>query len=87
MKNSEIIEQIIYRLINELEDFEKDNASKEKTFFFLSELSNNLKLEYLTNICIELMLFAKGSETAMLAYKSKDDLIKYFEREIDKPRK
>jgi hypothetical protein len=80
MNVNENFKNLISVAISLLKPFEQDNTDLEKIFFYLSELASNLKLQSVRDVCIELMLYCRGSETCDLAYKNKDEILVYLNK-------
>jgi hypothetical protein len=76
------IEKLIQEQIFLLEPFEEDNTNLEKIFFYISEISAELGFTNLSDLCIEIMLYCKGVESADLSYKTKQDIIEYYESQV-----
>lgn len=80
MKNN--LEKLIHELILNLKPFEEDNLSFEKPFFYISEISSEMGFNNLSDLCLEIMLYCKSSESADLAYKTKAEILKYYKDQV-----
>lgn len=75
-------EKLIYEQILNIKPFEEDNTSMEQIFFYLSEITGELGFKNLSDLCLEIVLYCKGSESADLSYKTKADLIEHYQKQI-----
>lgn len=76
------IEKLIRDQILNLKPFEEDNTSFEEAFFYIAEIATESGFSNLSDLCTEIMLYCKGAESADLSYKTKEELLEYYESQI-----